>query len=47
MQGQNTRVLAEHVTAVDVSRLGELAGYLTPEEQWEVDIALITVLDLR
>ena len=47
MQGQNTRVLAEHVTAVDIGRLGELAGSLTPEEQWGVDIALITVLDLR
>ena len=44
--GQKTRVLVEQVGAVDVSRLGELAGHLTPEEQWGVDSALATVLDL-
>ncbi|KAA3639978.1 MAG: type II toxin-antitoxin system PemK/MazF family toxin [Armatimonadetes bacterium] len=40
---QSTRVLVEHVGAVDVSRLGNLAGRLSPEEMWGVDSALITV----
>ena len=44
--GQATRVLVEQVGAVDASRLGELAGHLTPEEMWGVDDALATVLDL-
>jgi mRNA interferase MazF len=39
-----TRVLVEQVGAVDVRRLGDLAGHLTPEEQWGVDAALLTVL---
>ena len=42
-----TRVLVEQVGAVDVSRLGDLAGHLSPEEQWGVDAALLTVLDLN
>jgi hypothetical protein len=29
-----------------VQRLGVLAGRLTPEEQWGVDAALLTVLGL-
>ncbi len=41
-----TRVLVEQVGAVDVQRLGVLAGRLTPEEQWGVDAALLTVLGL-
>lgn len=41
-----TRVLVEQVGAVDVQRLGDLAGHLTPEEQWGVDDALLTVLGL-
>lgn len=45
--GDITRVLVEQVGAVDVSRLGELAGHLTPEEMWGVDEALVTVLGLR
>lgn len=45
--GGVTRVLVEQVGAVDTSRLGELAGHLTPEEMWGVDDALATVLDLR
>lgn len=45
--GRNsTRVLVEHVGAIDVNRLGDLAGHLTPEEQWGVDTALLTVLGL-
>lgn len=45
--GAPTRVLVEQVGAVDASRLGELAGHLSPEELWGVDEALSTVLDLR
>ena len=41
-----TKVLVEQMGAVDVSRLGKLAGHLTPEEQWSVDAALLTVLGL-
>ena len=44
--GQTTRVLVEQVGAVDVSRLGELSGHLSPEELWGVDEALSTVLGL-
>jgi len=40
------RVLVEQVGAVDVARLGDLAGCLTPEEQWGVDAALLVVLGL-
>ena len=36
----------EHVGAVDTRRLGRLAGHLSPEEQWGVDEALMTVLGL-
>lgn len=42
-----TRVLVEQTGAVDVSRLGEFMGHLTTEEQWGIDLALSTVLDLR
>lgn len=45
--GDATRVLVEHVGAVDATRLGDLAGHLTPEEMWGVDEALATVLDVR
>lgn len=47
LDGTPTRVLVEQVGAVDASRLGELAGHLSPEELWGVDDALATVLDLR
>ena len=40
------RVLVEQTGAVDIGRLGRLAGHLTPEEQWGVDAALLTVLGL-
>jgi mRNA interferase MazF len=46
IDGNTTRVLVEHVGAIDLSRLGDLAGHLTPEEQWGVDAALLTVLGL-
>lgn len=45
--GNSTRVLVEHVGAIDLSRLGDLAGHLTPEEQWRVDAALLTVMGLN
>ena len=47
IEGTLTRVLVEQVGAVDLQRLGDLAGHLTPEEQWGVDAALLTVLDLN
>lgn len=46
LDGQTTRVLVEQLGAVDGSRLGELCGHLSPEEQWGVDEALTTVLGL-
>jgi mRNA interferase MazF len=45
--GTTTRVLVEQTGAIDVSRLGDHHGHLTPEELWGVDLALETVLDLR
>jgi len=47
IDGLSTRVLVEQVGAVDVNRLGDLTGHLTPEEQWGVDSALLTVLGLN
>ena len=47
LMGHKTRVLVEQVGAADGSRLGELVGHLTPEEQWGVDAAPATLLDLR
>jgi mRNA interferase MazF len=47
VDGEATRVLVEQVGAIDARRLGDLVGHLTPEEQWGVDDALTTVLDLR
>lgn len=44
--GQSTRVLAEQLGAVDVSRIGDFVSHLTQEEQWGIDVALATVLDL-
>ncbi len=46
LDGKTTRVLVEQVGAVDASRLGDLCGHLSPEEQWGVDEALATVLGL-
>jgi mRNA interferase MazF len=47
VEDTQTRVLVEHVGAVDLSHLGDVAGHLTPEEQWGVDAALLTVLGLN
>jgi len=46
MDGSSTRVLVERVGAVDVGRLGDLAGHLAPEELWGVDAALLMVFGL-
>ncbi|MDP3983569.1 MAG: type II toxin-antitoxin system PemK/MazF family toxin [Acidimicrobiia bacterium] len=46
IEGTRTRVLVERVGAIDVGRLGDLAGRLSPEEQWGVDAALLAVLGL-
>ncbi len=45
--GKKTRVLVEQVGAVDAGRMGELAGRVSPEQQWGIDEALLTVLGLR
>jgi mRNA interferase MazF len=45
--GESTKVLVEQVGAVDAGRLGDLVGRVSPEEQWGIDEALLTVLGLR
>ncbi len=45
--GETTRVLVEQVGAVDAGRLGEMVGRVSPEQQWGIDEALLTVLGLR
>ena len=45
--GETTRVLVEQVGAIDVGRLGVLVGRVSPEQQWGIDEALLTVLGLR
>ncbi len=45
--GETTRVLVEQVGAVDANRLGGLVGRVSPEQQWGIDEALLTVLGLR
>lgn len=44
--GQRTRVLVEHVGALDVNRLGSQVGRVTVDQQWQIDAALLTVLGL-
>jgi mRNA interferase MazF len=44
--GVTTKVLVEQVAAIDVERLGEKVGSLTPAESWSIDEALLTVLGL-
>lgn len=44
--GASTRVLVEHLGAVDVQRLGRRVGLLAAEEMWAIDEALVTVLGL-
>jgi mRNA interferase MazF len=45
--GSTTRVLVEQVAAIDASGLGNLVGRVSPEQQWGIDEALLTVLGLR
>jgi mRNA interferase MazF len=45
--GETTRVLVEQLGAVDATRLAELVGCVSPEQQWGIDEALLTVLGLR
>jgi mRNA interferase MazF len=45
--GNTTRVLVEQVGAIDTTRLGDLIGRVSPEQQWGIDEALLTVLGLR
>jgi mRNA interferase MazF len=45
--GNTTRVLVEQVGAIDTARLGDLVGRVSPEQQWGIDEALLTVLGLR
>jgi mRNA interferase MazF len=45
--GERSRVLVEQIGAVDNRRLGKLVGHVTPEEQWGVDEALLTILGLH
>lgn len=45
--GETTRVLVEQVGAVDAGCLGDLVGHVTPEQEWSIDEALLTVFGLR
>jgi mRNA interferase MazF len=45
--GETTRVLVEQVGAVDATRLGELVGTVSPEQQWGIDEALMTAFGQR
>lgn len=47
IEGETTRVLVEQVGAVDVNRLGDQVGRVSPEEIWGIDESLLTVLGLR
>lgn len=47
VDGQATRVLVEQVGAIDTDRLGDLVGHVTPDQQWGIDEALLTVFGLR
>ncbi len=47
LAGEATRVLVEQLRAVDLERLEDFAGRLSPREQDTVDEALALVLALR
>jgi mRNA interferase MazF len=44
---RRTRLLVEQLGAVAVERLGDQVGRVTVEEQWRIDAALLTVLELH
>lgn len=46
MGEETTKVLVEQLGAVDATRLGNLAGHVSPEEKWGIDEALLMVLGL-
>lgn len=46
VDGSPTRVLVEQTGAVDSTRLGDLVGHLTAQEQWGVDLAIAMVFDM-
>jgi hypothetical protein len=39
-------VLVEQVGVVDASRLGDLVGHVSTEQQWGIDEAMLTVIGL-
>lgn len=41
-----TRMLVEQAGAVDASRINDPVGQLSAAEQWAVEAALLTILDL-
>ena len=47
IEGIGTKVLVEQMGAIDVNRLGDIAGHLNSHEQWGVDAAILTVLGLN
>jgi mRNA-degrading endonuclease toxin of MazEF toxin-antitoxin module len=47
IEGETTKVLVEQVGAVDVNRLGDHVGLVSPEEMWGIDESLVTVLGLH
>ena len=46
IDGDTTRVLVEQLGAVDAQRLGDQVDYLSADELWSIDDALVTVLGL-
>jgi len=46
IDGSETLVMCDQITAVDLTRLGDRAAYLSLEEMQRVDDALALVLDL-
>ncbi len=46
MDGTSARIVTDQMTCVDVDRLGDFAGRLSPEELGEVDRALTWVQGL-
>ncbi|MGH9018630.1 MAG: type II toxin-antitoxin system PemK/MazF family toxin [Acidimicrobiales bacterium] len=45
--GETTKVLVEHVGAVDINSLGDHVGLASPEEMWGIDESLMTVFGLH
>ena len=45
--GETTRVLVEQLGAVDAQRLADRVDFLSPEDMWAIDDALVTILGLN